>query len=265
MASLQDKHLLAFHNDPDIKQEYMTRVKAHRLAGDIRKNYWWDDNTGTGCAIGCTVHAGNPAVYETELGIPAQLAWLEAVIHTRLITERSDFWAEEFLSAITPGDDLSCVVADFIHWLLTDPNGVRGNCSADEIFLLDTVVDLYARRINGDEPSGHEWDAACFGADIAVQMAEADKESPVAGNLAWCAAWAAHHQEYIADAVAWAGLMVTEFSRPELWKRMAGKLLALLGTVERAETRVITARNSPSGLADRTVTSEALPAALLGT
>jgi hypothetical protein len=233
MNSFQDKPLLAFHNDPAIKQTYIARVKAHRLAGDIRKNYWWDDNTGTGCAVGCTVDGGNPAVYETELGIPVHLAWLESAIHAKLAPKRAELWAEQFLSAITPGDDLSSVAADFIYWLLTDPNGARGNCSADEVFLLDTVVDLYARRINGDEPSDREWDATCFGADIAVQMAKADKESRLAGSLAWSASLAAHHPEYISDAAGWAGLMVTESEGGELWERMAGKLLALLEAAER--------------------------------
>jgi hypothetical protein len=58
----------AFHNDNEIKQKYLKRVIAHQKADELIKGKYWEK--GKGCAVGCTIHSGDHAKYETELGIP---------------------------------------------------------------------------------------------------------------------------------------------------------------------------------------------------
>jgi hypothetical protein len=108
----------AYHNDPTIKEEYLARVMAHRLADEIIKGTYWQD--GKGCAVGCTIHSNNHNAYETELGIPTVLARLEDGIFESLPNERAKIWPEEFLRAINVGADLSGVWPKFAIWLLTD-------------------------------------------------------------------------------------------------------------------------------------------------
>ena len=46
--------MLAFHNDPSIKAEYLSRVAEHAAADQIIHGTYWMD--GKGCAVGCTIH-----------------------------------------------------------------------------------------------------------------------------------------------------------------------------------------------------------------
>jgi len=63
--------MLAFHNNPAIKEKYLARVRAHRVADEIVKGRYWEN--GKGCAVGCTLHSGKHMSYESELGIPVAL------------------------------------------------------------------------------------------------------------------------------------------------------------------------------------------------
>ena len=100
--------LLAYHSNPAIRKEYLQRVIDHRAADQISKGRYWED--GKGCAVGCTIHSGNHASYEKELGIPSELAYLEDFIFEDLPNARAMMWPEQFLAAIpVPGWRSPCV------------------------------------------------------------------------------------------------------------------------------------------------------------
>src|SRR5690242_9395929 len=101
------KEQLAYHGDKEIKAKYLARVRAHIAADELIHGRYWEN--GKGCAVGCTIHSGNHASYETELGIPRILAKLEDGIFEALDNGRSKKWPEEFLSSIKVGADLSLV------------------------------------------------------------------------------------------------------------------------------------------------------------
>ena len=154
------KELVAFHDNPKIKAKYLKRLATHRKAGAFVSDIWWDSHSKIGCAVGCTIHSTNPDLFETELGIPASVAWLEARIHGKWLGDRLDTFAEEVLEAITPGHDLSLVAAHFVYWLLTSPSGPRGKCSSGDVVLFDQVTALYVQIINEREPSKIAWETA---------------------------------------------------------------------------------------------------------
>jgi len=111
--------MLAFHNNPAIKEKYLARVRAHRVADEIVKGRYWEN--GKGCAVGCTLHSGKHMSYESELGIPVALAHLEDTIFENLPNELALEWPARFLEAAHPGADLSNVVNQFMSWMLIDP------------------------------------------------------------------------------------------------------------------------------------------------
>lgn len=117
--------MLAYHGDPAIKAEYLDRLAQHRAADQLLQSYGYLED-GKGCAIGCTIHSGNHADYERLLGIPHMLARLEDAIFEGLSVGAAQLWPERFLSAIHPGQDLSCVGWRLLHWLLTDPSANPG-------------------------------------------------------------------------------------------------------------------------------------------
>jgi hypothetical protein len=109
--------LIAFHGDPAVKEKYIARVRAHRLADDIVRGIGWKE--GRGCAVGCTLEAYEHERYEPELGIPQALARLEDAIFEGVHWKSAPRWPEEFLQAIPVGADLSRVVWQFFRWAIT--------------------------------------------------------------------------------------------------------------------------------------------------
>ena len=120
----------AFHGDPKVKEKYLARVKAHRKADQIVQRHYWED--GKGCAVGCTIHGSDHQAYETELGIPIELAHLQDWIFENLPNGEARDFPVDFLESIPAGADLKLVLPQFLHWLLVDPeDGVIG-CVQDE-------------------------------------------------------------------------------------------------------------------------------------
>jgi hypothetical protein len=112
--------MLTFLNDPKLKEQRIAQVRAHRLADQLVKGKYWED--GKGCAVGCTIHSGNHEDYETELGIPVELAYLEDRIFESLDNGNAMMWPERFLAAIPVGVDLrgTHINKRFVLALLTD-------------------------------------------------------------------------------------------------------------------------------------------------
>ena len=106
----------AFHGDQAIKDKYVNRVEAHRLADELAQRTTWTGEKG--CAIGCTLNGYDHKAYENELGIPEWLAKVEDVIFEGLFTERAMLWPGEFLLAISPGVDLEQVRVPFLIFVM---------------------------------------------------------------------------------------------------------------------------------------------------
>jgi len=100
------------------KAAVLKQLRAHAKADEIVKGQYWEE--GKGCAVGCTIHSNQHVEYETRFGIPQALARLEDCIFEGLANGKAKVWPIRFMTAITPGTDLSCVHWQFLHWLLTD-------------------------------------------------------------------------------------------------------------------------------------------------
>lgn len=191
--------MLAFHNDPKIKAKYLRRVRQHAKLDQIVKGRYWQD--GKGCAVGCTIHSAEHASYEIELGVPRALAYLEDRIFESLPNKHAMKWPVRFLSAVKPGVNLERVADKFTLWLLIDEkDGVLRFASAAGRAIIETVAELYRRKIAGEQVSAQEWNKAAAAAAAAR--------------------WAAAPEAATAAAA---------------WVRMADKLLELIATAPHAE------------------------------
>jgi hypothetical protein len=112
--------MLAYHGDPAIKEKYIARVRAHRLADHLIQGTGWSHTVQRGCAVGCTLESYDHARYPIELGIPTHVAYLEDALFELLPQELAMTWPERFLSAIRPGTDLSRVWSEWAIWALVD-------------------------------------------------------------------------------------------------------------------------------------------------
>ena len=147
----------AFLNDPNVKEKYVARVHAHQKADEIVKGQYREG--GRGCAVGCTIHGQNHESYETELGIPQEIAFLEDGIFENLPIEDAKKWPLAFLKAINPGADLTLVHYRFCDWLLSEETGILAFTDDNRAAIL-AVRDLHRRAGSGDIPESAAWSAA---------------------------------------------------------------------------------------------------------
>jgi hypothetical protein len=197
--------LIAFHGDPAIKAKYLARVAEHRRLDNLVRGA--TGHNGKGCAVWCTLNKYQHLAYESELGIPRAIAWLEDGLFESLPLAIAMKWPERFLSAIPVGADLSLVLPRFFVWMLIDPEDgalkFAGTERAKESIL--AVAELYQRKVNcGDVTLGEFKDAAAYAA--AYADAYADAAAYVAAYAAYAdaayAAYAAAAADADADAAA---------------------------------------------------------------
>jgi len=179
--------LLSFHNDPKIKEKYIARVKEHAEHDAIVKGQYWEE--GKGCAVGCTIEGSDHSKYETELGIPSQIAYMEDSLFEALPNELAMTFPLRFLEAVPVGADLSLVTAKLMVWQFEDEKyGIKHLKPVQEdkelLKVCEDVVDAYKRILNGEEVSDKEWES------LYARASEGEAR-------AWAGAWADFNALYV--------------------------------------------------------------------
>lgn len=140
---IQATPLLSFHGEQIIKDMYLTRLKGHYEADEIIKGTYWQH--GKGCAVGCTIHSNLHRNYETQLGIPYILAYIQDSLFELMTNEQAKEFPVKFLEAIPVGVNLKNVWVKLIIWLLIDfENGVINIVELDtEKKLIKDIADVF--------------------------------------------------------------------------------------------------------------------------
>jgi len=156
----------AFHGDPTIKARYLDRLQQERTAGAIRQRRDTESDTeiwmlGQGSAVGCTIQANDYTLYESQLGIPTALAYLEDCLFQGLPKKQAMRWPEAFLSTIRVRADLARVGDQFLVWTLVDAEmGVIHLASNIAVkTLIQETAALYQRQLAGESIAQETWNA----------------------------------------------------------------------------------------------------------
>lgn len=205
----------------ELKAALLVHAKAHAKAdadgSRVLKQsfgYWGKNGKEHGCAVGCTLHSAkllgvwtgeesSHAGYE-KIGIPRVLAYLEDNIFESLPEAQAMKWPTRFLSAITPGADLSMVWPRWFLRIARDPEHGLLKFAGKNRQILDAiegVCALFERRIAGSEPTQAEWDSAAATARAAATEAtEATEAAEAAAEATARAAATAAAAEAAAEA-----------------------------------------------------------------
>jgi hypothetical protein len=240
--------LLAFHDDPKLKESIVSEIKWHQEQDKIIQGTY--GSNGKYCAVGCAINSLNRKcgknystndhkVYETEFGIPQTIARLEDRIFEGLEAEEAKTFPLKFMNAIQPGADLSLVTAKFMVWLLSDKkHGVMQYAREDGKVAIERVVKLYKRVIAGETVKDDEWaNAARAAADAAYAAADAANAARAANAAAYAAyaaraaanaARAAADAAYAAADAANAAAYAARAAADAAFKQMSKKLISLL-------------------------------------
>lgn len=168
--------MLAFHNDPEIKEFYLERIRRHRRADEIVQGYGFsvgENGKLRACGIGCTLDVYDHSRYPIELGIPLQLAYLEDRIFESLSHADAMAWPLAFLEDIPLGADLLGVWPQAAIWCFVDEKfGVRRHAAGYPAIeaAIDMVVGLYREVAPPNDP---RWQGAGAKAAAGAGWAEA--------------------------------------------------------------------------------------------
>jgi hypothetical protein len=202
--------LIAYHGNPEIKLEYLDRVRAHRKADRLVAGLGWAG--GKGCAVGCTLEDYDHSKYPLKLGVPEHLAHLQDAIFEGLARTDEDHLAfpELFLSAIMPGADLAMVWPRFVLGLLSDDESptVQSMGESEQVReAVGGVASLYDEWIEtGVQPSRERFGAAAKSAEASAAARTAAR-SAEASAAAWAAEASAEAsaEARAARTAEWAG------------------------------------------------------------
>ena len=186
---------MSFFGSQCLRDAVVERVREHQRLDQIAQLVYWDGSKG--CAIGCVLHSGNHLAFEQQLGLPVFLAYMDEHIFEKLPLEEAKGWPLRFIEAVPVGVDLELVSPRFMHWLLSDPDGVRQYADARTVPIMDTLVAMYARRIEGIP-----FDVAAAWAARAAAWAAAAGAAGAASGAAGHAAGAARDAGHAAGAAA---------------------------------------------------------------
>ena len=204
----------AFHNDPIIKEKYLTRLNKHYQADKIIQGQLYENERGS--AVGCTINSGDHSKYESELVIPLIIAYLQDSISDGLPDELAKEFRIEFLSAIKVGFDFKNVKNLFTIWLLTDEKyGVLQYAEDKKViqdianaFVQDMVTPVSAEKWEELRKNATVSSYSAFHASIAASYSDA---SYAAHSAASYAAQTASHFAATAAYIA-ADYVFSDFS-----------------------------------------------------
>ena len=221
--------LLAYHNDPAIKAKYVGRMLAHQKADELIHNTYWKH--GKGCAVGCTIHSGNHAAYETELGWPEWLAHLEDTMFEGMSKTASCRFPMRLLSAVPVGfSDWDRLYHAFCAFLLRDVCRFDRTKYPDVASAVDAVIYLHERWTETDDQA---WSAAWLKARLAAWSAARSAVDSAVLSAAQATELAA---QAAARSAAWSAALTTHSAAAAQYDRMGDWLIDYFDVMEAAAT-----------------------------
>jgi len=171
--------MLAYHNDPAVKEKYLTLVREHMRADEIVRGVGYQPGTEESpakmCAVGCTLDAYDHSRYPIELGLPEWLARVEDKLFEGMSEEKAIAFPLDFLEAIKIGADIKKAKAPFLIMVLRSALTSFDHEKFPAVkYAIDGSIALWQRNDIGSE--------------LWKEAARATEEAAAA---AWAPAWAA--------------------------------------------------------------------------
>lgn len=240
-----------WHGDINLKNKILTQLQAHYDADEIVKGQYWED--GKGCAVGCTIHSSNHALYESEFGIPEWLAKLEDSIFEGLENKLAKEWPLRFTSAIPEGiteEQLKLVKWKFLLFLMEENKHrvssleISENLKKRVIGAIDACIGLFANAIKNnlwDESAARS--VVCLARSVESARWSASRSVLSADSAAKSVVWSAESEEVVwstnsaarsvaesvrSEAEAASSAWSASSARLAAYKRYASKLIELL-------------------------------------
>ncbi len=221
---------IAFHGDPAVKAQALSRLRSHIAAGTFVYFPAWE--AGKANAIGAVVEADDISRYAEELGYPLAIAnVLGALVNAFKGLDAAAEFAEAWLARTPVGADLSNVVSKILVVLLEQRQLAELTRQTETIEeSRQAVLALHRRAISGDAPDRREWKAVRLAAVAASDATADDPDAKIAGSIVEAAAWPGSMRSVLNDTLGALGNLETRL------------ILQKIGWTEADESRVFRIR-----------------------
>jgi len=146
----------AFTNTILTKKELVTELKKHMKLDNLIKGEYFNDETGKGCAVGCSIESANRLKglsydyndhesYEKLLGLPEWFAIVQDTIFEELPDKESKLWPLRSMEAIKVGVNLKDIEVAFkikiIESTFNDYDKEKySDIYAAQLFIIDALL-----------------------------------------------------------------------------------------------------------------------------
>lgn len=198
--------MLSYHNDPAVKQKYISRFEAHRAADEVIQGTGFDN--GRGCFVGCTLDNYDHSQFPVELGWPEWLAMLADTIFEGLPKLEAAQFGSDLLASVPVGVDLEPVKHRLTMHRMTrlielqkSSLGNSGDAIDSVIYQVISSMEMVRRCAEAGLGKTHcDWSAARSAAASAASAARsaasaARSAESAADSAARSAAWSAAYQQ----------------------------------------------------------------------
>ena len=189
--------MIAYHGKQEVKDIYVNRMQAHMDADELIRGTGFEN--GKGCAVGCTLNNYSHTQFESELGVPEEIARLLDSLHEGTSSEVWPTLSLRFLDAIKPGADLT-KLPNHINLFILNRNKVRmadlkdldGEVRRVVIAAIDQCIELHTSELAGVIVESAARSAARLAARSALESAESARSAArPAARSALESAWSA--------------------------------------------------------------------------
>ncbi|MEM7181477.1 MAG: hypothetical protein AAF518_11235 [Spirochaetota bacterium] len=112
--------MLAFHNDANLKQQALEKLKLWSQGSDVLQHYFHHLQEGKSSAIGCLTQSNEIEEIAEQYGIPLQLAGMQHHIYHNAKLEYAVTFAHKFFESIPVGVDLDPIWKKYFLWVLVE-------------------------------------------------------------------------------------------------------------------------------------------------
>lgn len=204
--------MLTYHNNPELKEEFVNRMKAHMAADQVIQGTGFENSRG--CAVGCTYDSYDHSLGPSRLGFPEWYERLRDSIFEVLPANEAPQWALDSLEKVPVGVDLEPLrwkLALARHKRQLDALQSNEETYAEEVKNALKLVIAYCESMLKGEGSEEERDKAAESAEAAAMSAEA-----AARSTAWLVQAAARSASWSVEAEATAWLVAWQLERDTL-------------------------------------------------
>ena len=169
--------LIAYHNDPLVKQKYVERFAKHRAADEVIQGQGFDE--GRGCFVGCTLDAYDHSHFPKELGWPTWLAHLADTIFEGIPESEAPQFGTDIFEAVPVGANLEPVRSRFLLTIqrrnlarIENATTVGAEACREAVRTIIALLEKDAAGSVASSAARSAWSAAALSAGSVASSAE---------------------------------------------------------------------------------------------